>query len=33
VKSLVVDGKKIEGNLIPLPAAGTKFVTVEVTLG
>ncbi|MFT3784374.1 MAG: glycosyl transferase [Nibricoccus sp.] len=33
VKSLVVDGVKVEGNLIPTPAAGTTSVKVEVTLG
>ena len=33
VKSLVVDGKKVAGNIVPLPAAGTTAVKVEVTLG
>ena len=33
VKSLRIDGKKIAGNLIPLPAPGTTAVKVEVTLG
>jgi len=33
VRSLVVDGKRVPGNVIPLPAAGTTVVTVEVTLG
>jgi cellobiose phosphorylase len=33
VKSLLVDGKKISGNVIPLPASGTTAVKVEVTLG
>jgi cellobiose phosphorylase len=33
VKSLLVDGKKIVGNLIPLPAPGTTAVKIEVTLG
>ncbi|MFT3869622.1 MAG: glycosyl transferase [Nibricoccus sp.] len=33
VKSLVVDGVKVEGNLIPTPAAGTTNVKVEVALG
>jgi len=32
VKSLLVDGKKIVGNLIPLPAPGTTAVKIEVTL-
>jgi cellobiose phosphorylase len=33
VKSLVVDGQKVAGNLIPLPTDGRKEVKVEVTLG
>jgi cellobiose phosphorylase len=33
VKSLVVDGVKVEGNLIPTPVAGTTTVKVEATLG
>ena len=33
VKSLVVDGKKIAGNVIPLPTDGRTAVKVEVTLG
>ena len=33
VKSLVVDGRKVPGNLIPAPAAGCRAVKVEVTLG
>ena len=33
VKSLVVDGQKVAGNLIPLPTDGRKEVAVEVTLG
>jgi len=33
VKSLVVDGVKVAGNTIPVPAAGTTAVKVEVTLG
>ena len=32
VKSLKVDGQKVEGNVIP-PATGKKTVKVEVTLG
>jgi cellobiose phosphorylase len=31
--ALKVDGKAVEGNLVPLPAAGTKDVKVEVTIG
>ena len=30
--SLVVDGKAVEGSVVPLPAANTKTVKVEVTL-
>ncbi len=30
--SLVVDGKPVEGNIVPLPAPGVKDVTVQVTL-
>jgi len=30
--SLVVDGKPVEGNIVPLPAPGVKDVTVKVTL-
>ena len=30
--ALVVDGQSIEGNVVPLPAAGMKDVTVGVTL-
>jgi cellobiose phosphorylase len=30
--SLEVDGRPIEGNLIPLPPAGVKTVTVKATL-
>ena len=33
VKSLLVDGKKIVGNVIPLPAPGATAVKIEVTLG
>ncbi|HVU23500.1 MAG TPA: glycosyl transferase [Opitutus sp.] len=33
VKSLVIDGQKIAGNVIPLPADGREAVKVEVTLG
>jgi cellobiose phosphorylase len=33
VKSLLIDGKKIAGNVIPLPEPGTTAVKVEVTLG
>ena len=33
VKSLVVDGEKIEGNLLPPPTDGRTAVKVEVTLG
>jgi cellobiose phosphorylase len=33
VASLVVDGQKIAGNAIPLPADGRTAVKVEVTLG
>ncbi len=31
--ALMVDGKTIEGNLVPLPAAGTKTVTVAAVIG
>jgi cellobiose phosphorylase len=30
--ALTVDGKKVEGNIVPLPAAGTKEVTVQAVL-
>ena len=30
---LEVDGKSMDGNIIPLPAVGTKEVRVRVTLG
>jgi cellobiose phosphorylase len=33
VKSLSVDGKRVEGNLISQPPKGTKTVKVEVVLG
>jgi len=33
VRSLVVDGRKVDGNVIPLAPAGTPPVRVEVTLG
>ncbi|HUL51815.1 MAG TPA: glycosyl hydrolase family 65 protein [Opitutaceae bacterium] len=33
VRSLLVDGRKIAGNLLPLPADGRTAVNVEVTLG
>ncbi len=33
VKSLVVDGRKVAGNLVPIPTDGRKAVKVEVTLG
>jgi cellobiose phosphorylase len=33
VKTLVVDGRKIAGNVIPLPTDGRTAVKVEVTLG
>ena len=33
VKTLVVNGQKITGNTIPLPAAGVTEVKVEATLG
>ena len=33
VRSLVVNGRRIEGNLIPLAAPGSPEVRVEVTLG
>jgi cellobiose phosphorylase len=33
VKSLVVDGKKVAGNLLPLFSDGRTTVKVEVTLG
>ncbi len=33
VKSLVVDGRKVPGNLIPAPSDGCRAVKVEVTLG
>lgn len=33
VKSLVVDGQKIAGNVLPLPTDGRTAVNVEVTLG
>jgi len=32
VVSLEVDGAPIQGNLVPLPPAGTKTVTVKATL-
>jgi cellobiose phosphorylase len=31
--ALTVDGKAIAGNVVPLPAGGTKEVRVEVALG
>ena len=31
--TLTVDGKAIDGNLVPLPAKGTKTVTVEAVIG
>ena len=31
--SLIVDGKAVEGSVVPLPTQGTKEVTVEVRLG
>jgi len=33
VKSLVVDGRKLAGNVIPLPTDGRTAVKVEATLG
>ncbi len=33
VKSLIVDGKKVSGNVLPLPADGRTEVKVEATLG
>jgi cellobiose phosphorylase len=33
VKSLIVDGKKVAGNLLPSPSDGRTAVKVEVTLG
>ena len=33
VKSLVVDGQKVAGNLIPLPTDGRTAVKVEVAIG
>ena len=30
---LTVDGKEIDGTLVPLPAEGTKTVTVEAVIG
>jgi cellobiose phosphorylase len=33
IKSLVVDGRKVAGNVIPLPTDGRKAVRVEATLG
>jgi cellobiose phosphorylase len=33
VKSLVIDGQRIAGNVIPLPPDDRKAATVEVTLG
>ncbi len=33
VKSLVVGGRRIPGNIIPCPSEGTKAVTVDVVLG
>jgi cellobiose phosphorylase len=33
VKSLVIDGRKVSGNVITAPAAGQTVVKVEVTLG
>ncbi|HLP24209.1 MAG TPA: N,N'-diacetylchitobiose phosphorylase, partial [Acidobacteriota bacterium] len=33
VKSLVVDGKEVAGNLIPLAGGDRKVVKVQVTLG
>jgi cellobiose phosphorylase len=33
VKSLVVDGQKVAGNVLPLPTDGRTAVKVEVTLG
>ena len=33
VKSLKVDGKSVDGNVIPLAAPGTKEVKVEIELG
>lgn len=33
VKSLVVDGRKVAGNVLPLPTDGRTAVKVEVTLG
>jgi cellobiose phosphorylase len=33
VKSLVVDGQNVRGNVIPAPAAGRHAVAVKVTLG
>ena len=32
-QTLVVDGEKIAGNVIPLPTDGRTAVKVEVTLG
>jgi cellobiose phosphorylase len=31
--SLVVDGLAIDGDVVPLPAPGTRTVSVEVVLG
>jgi cellobiose phosphorylase len=33
IKTLVVDGQRIQGNLVPLPADGRTEVRVEVSLG
>jgi len=33
IKTLVVDGKKVDGNVVPLPSDGRSSVTVEATLG
>jgi len=33
VKSLIVDGRRVEGNLLPLPVAPGQHIKVEATLG
>jgi cellobiose phosphorylase len=33
VRSLLVNGERIDGNLIPLPKAGTREMRVEVEMG
>ncbi len=33
VKTLLVDGQRVAGNLVPLPTDGRKDIRVEVVLG